>query len=89
MRSEVDGLEAAGIFVEVDDLPANSNVVESKWLLKWKGDAHGMIDRAKTRLVAKGYSQVEGVGYFGNFPPLPRPRPTDSLQQWRASLIGT
>ena len=44
MRSELGGLEAAGIFLEVSELPADSNAVESKWLLKWKGDAHGMID---------------------------------------------
>ena len=56
MRSEVDGLEGAGTFVEVFELPASSNIVESKWLLKWKSDVHGMIDRAKARLVAKGYS---------------------------------
>ena len=69
MKSEFDSLEAAGTFVEVSELPADSNVVESKWLLKRKGDAHGMIDRAKTRLVAKGYNQVEGVDYFETFAP--------------------
>ena len=89
MRLEFDGLETAGAFVEVSEIPADSNVVEPKWLLKWKGDAHGMMDIAKARLVAKGYSQVEGVDCFETFPPPPRPRLTDSLQQWRASLIGT
>ena len=54
IRSEFDELEAAGTFVEVSELPSSSNIVESKWLLKWKSDAHGMIDRAKARLVAKG-----------------------------------
>ena len=29
--------------------------------MKGKGDEHGMVDRAKTRMLAKGYSQVEGV----------------------------
>ena len=46
MGSESDGIEAAGTFVEVSELSADSNAVESKWLLKWKGDAHGVIDIA-------------------------------------------
>ena len=69
MRSERDGLEAVGTFVEASELPADSDVVESKWLLKWKGDAHGMIDRAKAQLMAKGYSHVEGVDYFETIAP--------------------
>ena len=71
MRSVCGGLEVAGTFVEVSELPTGSSDVESKWLLKWKADAHGMIYRAKARLVAKGCSQVEGVHYFENLPPLP------------------
>ena len=54
MRSEFDGLEAAGTFAEVSELPPDSNVVQSKWLLKRKGNTHAMLDRAKTRLAALG-----------------------------------
>ena len=67
--SEFDGTEAAGTFVEVAGLPPESNVVESKWPSKWKGDAHDMIDTAKARLVAKGYSQEELIDYFEIFAP--------------------
>ena len=69
MRSVFDGFEAVRIFVEVSELSADRNVVESKWLLKGTGDAHGMIDRAKARLIAKGYTQVEGVHQFELFAP--------------------
>ena len=34
MRSEFDGVEAAGTFEKVSEHPASSNIVESKWLLK-------------------------------------------------------
>ena len=61
IQVELDGLEAAETFAEISEVPAGSNIVESKWLLKWRGDDHGMIDRAKARLVANGYSQVGGV----------------------------
>ena len=60
MQAEFDGLEAAEIFAEISEVPAGSNIVVKR-LLKWKGDEHGMIDRATARLVGKGYSQVEGV----------------------------
>ena len=69
MSSGFEGLEAAGTSVEISELPEGSNVVESKWLLKCKGDAHGMIERAKARLVARGFSQREGVDYFRDFCP--------------------
>ena len=49
MQAEFDGLEAADTFAKISEVPAGSNIVESKWFLKWKGDEHGMIDRAKAR----------------------------------------
>ena len=69
MLAEFDGLEAAETFAEISEVPPGSNTVESKWLLKWKGDEHGMIDGAKVRVVAEGYSQVEGIDDFDTFAP--------------------
>ena len=64
MQAVFDGLESAEKFPEISRVPAGSNIVEAKWLLKSKGDEHGMIDRAKSRLVAQGCSQLEGVDYL-------------------------
>ena len=69
MSKEFDGLVAAGTFAEVTEIPGGCNIVDAKWLYKWKGDSHGMVDRAKARMVAMGYSQVEGVDYFETFAP--------------------
>ena len=44
---EFDGLVAAGTFAEVTEIPEGCNVVS---------DSHGMVDRAKARMVAMGYS---------------------------------
>ena len=69
MRIEFDGLVAAGIITAVTQIPEGCNIVDAKWLGKWEGDSHGMVDRAKARLVAMGYIQVEGVDYFETFAP--------------------
>ena len=70
---EFDGLVAAGTFAEVPEFLEESNVVDAKRLYKWKSDSHGVVDRAKARMVAMGYSQVEGVDYFETFAPTASP----------------
>ena len=59
---------AAGTFAEVTEIPEGCNIVDAKWLYKWKGGSHGMVDRAKARMVAMGYSQVEGVDFLKRLP---------------------
>jgi hypothetical protein len=48
------------------------NVVGTKWVFQNKQDEHGVVTRNKTRLVAKGYSQVEGLDFNETFAPVTR-----------------
>jgi hypothetical protein len=48
------------------------NVIGTKWVFKNKQDANGIVVRNKARLVAQGYSQVEGIDYGGTYAPVAR-----------------
>ena len=48
------------------------NVIGTKWVFKNKQDEHGIVIRNKARLVAQGYSQVEGVDFGETFAPVAR-----------------
>jgi hypothetical protein len=43
------------------------NVIGTKWVFRNKQDEHGVVTRNKARLLAKGYSQVEGLDFDETF----------------------
>lgn len=45
------------------DLPPKRKTIKNKWVLKIKCKENGVVERSKAWLVAKGYTQQEGIDY--------------------------
>ena len=48
---------------ELVELPPGAKALDCKWVYKIKRDSKGTIERHKSRLVAKGYQQREGIDF--------------------------
>ncbi|KAA0050105.1 gag/pol protein [Cucumis melo var. makuwa] len=55
---------------ELVDLPEGVKPIGCKWIYKKKRDSAGKVQTFKVRLVAKGYTQREGVDYEETFSPV-------------------
>ena len=44
-------------------------MIDSKWLFSWKSDELGWIRKPKSRLVARGFKQREGIDFGQTFVP--------------------
>ena len=61
---------ANNVVCDLVEMPENFKPIGCKWVFKTKKDAKGKIERFKSRLVAKGYTQKEGVDYTETFSPV-------------------
>ena len=50
--------------------PKEEHIIGIEWILRNKTDEEGNVIRNKARLVAQGYSQVEGVDFDESFAPI-------------------
>ncbi|GJT10701.1 retrovirus-related pol polyprotein from transposon TNT 1-94 [Tanacetum coccineum] len=64
--SELDQFERLQVW-ELVPRPEGNNVIALKWLWKNKCDAENIVVQNKTRLVAKGYKQEEGIDFEESF----------------------
>jgi hypothetical protein len=71
MHEELDNFERNQVWILVNP-PRDVNVIGTKWIFKNKHEEDGEVVRNKTRLVAQGYSQVEGLDFGENFAPVAR-----------------
>ncbi|GJX07273.1 copia protein [Tanacetum coccineum] len=61
------------------------NVIALKWLWKNKCDAENIVVRNKSRLVAKGYKQEEGIDFEESFAPVAR---LEAVVMYHSSLAA-
>ncbi|CAI8584052.1 unnamed protein product [Vicia faba] len=66
MIDEMCALQSSGTW-ELVPLPTGNSLVGCRWLYTLKVDPDCKIDRFKTRLVAKGYTQIFGLDYSVTF----------------------
>ncbi|GJS98863.1 retrovirus-related pol polyprotein from transposon TNT 1-94 [Tanacetum coccineum] len=71
MQEELHQFDRLDVW-ELVDRPLCKNVINLKWLWKNKRDEENTIIRNKSRLVAKGYAQKEGIDFEESFAPVAR-----------------
>jgi hypothetical protein len=84
IEAEMDALRHNHTW-DVVDKPIDRKIVDSKWVFKIKRLSDGSVDKFQERLVAKGFSQIQGQDYNDTFALVIR---FDSLHLLLSIVVG-
>jgi hypothetical protein len=71
MQEELNNFKRNQVWILVER--PNTNVIGTKWVFQNKQDENGVVTRNKARLVAQGFTQVEGLDFEETYAPVARP----------------
>ncbi|GJV22567.1 retrovirus-related pol polyprotein from transposon TNT 1-94 [Tanacetum coccineum] len=71
MQDELNQFKRLDVW-ELIECPIGKNIIAIKWIWKNKNDAENMVIQNKSRLVAKGYGQEEGINFEESSVPVTR-----------------
>jgi hypothetical protein len=69
MQEELNQFKISEVW-DLVPIPEDINVIGTKWINKNTFDENGIVTRNKARLVAQGYTQVEGLDFDETFAPV-------------------
>ncbi|KAK1609722.1 hypothetical protein QYE76_033395 [Lolium multiflorum] len=72
MHEELNNFKRNKVWTLVEKPKGCRNVIGTKWIFKNKQDEFGNVVRNKARLVAQGFSQVEGIDFGETYGPVAR-----------------
>jgi hypothetical protein len=69
MEDEMKSMSTNKVW-DLEIIPKGAKTIGCKWIYKTKYDSQGNVERFKVRLVAKGFTQREGIDYNETFSPV-------------------
>ncbi|KAK1693780.1 hypothetical protein QYE76_010477 [Lolium multiflorum] len=72
MHDELNNFKRKNVWTLVEKPKECRNVIGTKWIFKNKQDEFGIVVRNKARLVAQGFSQIEGIDFGETYAPVAR-----------------
>jgi hypothetical protein len=70
MQEKLNNFERNQVWTLVER--PKTNVIGTKWVFRNKQDENGVVTRNKARLVAQGFTQVEGLDFKETYAPMAR-----------------